>query len=430
MSKGRKILGFVLILLGGMAIAASLWDKPVDLGFYELDVYQLGFLKGSGALGIINISVILAGILLIIIGSIVGIVRSTAEVKEENTIKHNLSAQKEISSKLEERINDEKMRYDKLRKQIQVKRKIDIQKKKAMNSSLKKGTAMFEDGKFEEAIIQWEDALAVENKNFILSIRNAKAKVDMIKSAFTDGGEKRCPYCQAELMGFEEQCPQCFENLLAPEEIIKRSLQAGLEKYIEEEYSEAITAWMKVLAIDPGHDMAAKYIQGAEEKLDAGSSAPIPAEPEEERDILEEMAGTTTGPVDVTEEAEMDLNGEAPMPEISAEVPEVGVAMDEGDQPAEIAEGDLQEMDLGDLDLDETDDMDSIEDMLSEIGVTGGKMKPEEVGGVAGGDDDSEIPELKAAAAGSSEMYECEVCGAMMATDQLTCPKCGTEYDE
>jgi len=119
----------------------------------------------------------------------------------------------------------------------------------------------------------------------------------------------------------------------------------------------------------------------------------------------------------------MALNGDAGIPDVAEAVPEASEALDDGVIP-EISESDLQGMDIGDLDLDESDDMDSIEDMLSEIGVRDGKMKPSEVGAQEG----QAIPELETPAAG--EMYECEVCGAVMAPDQLTCPKCGTEYDE
>jgi tetratricopeptide (TPR) repeat protein len=414
MSKTRKFIGFLLIAVGVGVIALSVWDKPVPLLFMDLEI---NIFSGPDDWGLYNSIFLVLGIIIALIGAVLSIVKSTQEVKEENAMKHNLDAQKEINVKLEERVDDEKKRYDKLKKQLSVKRNLEMQKKKAMQSSLKKGTDFFEAGKYEEAITQWEDSLAVENKTFIESIRGAKVKLDKIKSAMSEG-EKRCPYCQADLMGFEEQCPQCFENLLSNEDIVKKSLQAGLEKYVEEEYSEAISAWTKVLAVDPGHEMAAKYIMNAEEKLEAGVAP-----------MEEEIMGEDTAPTDVFDEGDMALNGEAGIPDVAEGVPEVEEALGdlaEGEAGGEVAEGDLQGMDIGDLDLDESDDMDSIEDMLSEIGVGGEKMKPEEVSG-----ETAPIPDLQAGEGGSSdEMYECEVCGAVMNPDQLTCPKCGTEYDE
>ena len=413
MSKARKFIGFLLIAAGVGVIALAVWDKSIPLFFMDLEI---NIFSGPGEWGLYNSIFLVVGIIIAIVGAILAIVRSTQEVKEENAIKHNLSAQKEISAKLEEKIDDEKKKFNKLQKQLQVRRNLDLQKKKAMDSSLKKGSDFFEAGKYEEAINLWEESLALENKKYIESIRGARVKLDKIKSAMTEG-EKRCPYCSADLMGFEEQCPQCFENLLSNEDLVKKSLQAGLEKYVEEEYSEAITAWMKVLAVDPGHELAAKYIKSAEDKLEA-ASAPMD----------EEFLGDT-GPADVMDEGDMALNGEAEVPDVSEPVPEMEESLgdlidDDVRIPEEMSEGDLQGMDIGDLDLDESDDMDSIEDMLSEIGVTGDKMKPEEVAG-----ETSPLPELQASG-GSGEMYECEVCGAVMNPDQLTCPKCGTEYDE
>lgn len=50
---------------------------------------------------------------------------------------------------------------------------------------------------------------------------------------------------------------------------IEELFNMGLEKYAEGDYADAINEWNKILAIDPAHESAKRYIQNAQERIDA-----------------------------------------------------------------------------------------------------------------------------------------------------------------
>lgn len=398
MSVVRKIIGLIMIVIGIGLLALTFWDAPVTPPGLELEI---NLFEGVKAWGIMNSVFLGIGVFFVLVGIVLGFVRSAKEVKEERSTKHNLEAQKEVNAKLETEMKTTRAQYINLQKRLKMKQDLEAKKKNKMAQTLKSGSALFQAGKYEEAIKQWEDALAAENKGYIDSIRTARDKLDKLQAP--GGSKKNCPYCQAELVGFEEQCPQCLENLLSNEELVKRYLAAGLEKYIQEEYTEAISAWSKVLTLDVENIQATEYIKRAEEQLDK-ATAP-----------MEEPTGPAPDPDAMNLDATaMEMNGQA------APVVEEEPMLSPEEVPATGSEpdGDLSSMDISDLDLDETEE-EAINEMLNDIGVTG-EVEPET----------TPAPELTATPIEDEELYECEVCGAVMAPDQLTCPKCGTEYDE
>ena len=415
MSVARKIIGFLLIAIGAGVIGITAWDRPLSPFGIDIDIPFL--FKGESYWGWYNSAFLCVGILFIVFGIIVGFFKSTREAKEETAIRHNLESQRTVSKQLERQLEEERKKQDLIKKQVQQKVANDAQKKKAMESQILRGQQLFQAGKFDEAIKIWEEALAQDNKTAVEAIKAARAKLDKIKDAISSQ-EKRCPYCQAQLLGFEEQCPECFENLLSNEEIVKRYMLAGMERYVEEEYTEAISAWTKVTTVDPNNETAKRYIEKAEQRLDTVSmpvnDAPDMSLPRQGGPQAPEIT-TQTLPDNVEQQLEPMLEPMAGPVMAGKNDTDLDLPSDK-DLEMDITESDLQGIELGDLDLDESESMGNTRDGLGKGDVTSQKTGKKPA---------SDTPDKKV-----EEVYECEVCGAVMAPNQLTCPKCGTEYDE
>ncbi len=386
MVKVRKILGVVIVGLAAIAIALVVWDAPIVLpGLFTIDY---NFFGGGDGFGNINFIALFAAIIIMEVAVGIAVFPTPKEVKEEEEMRRSLDTIRQNNEKVSKELTKEKMKHSELRNRFKdaVRDRRNINK--TVNDLVMKGTKSFKGGDYPKAIEYWEKALSVEHDKTIRAMRIAEEKKDLMKSHTQTGRE--CPYCGAPLYGYEEICPECGENLLTEEEMIRKYILEGLRAFMGGDTTTSNAAWEKVLQIDPTNEEALTYMDKS---------------------------------LDIKEQA---------IAKPQAALPPVGATVDSDDDDLDSIGSDDDDLDDLDDEMDDPmadldDDIGRIASMLDEAAPTG-SMAAKGGPGIPADELSAQAEALPTS--GDQEMYECEVCGAPMGSDQFVCPVCGEVYEE